>query len=153
MQSRMRAEQRTTDVEVRIAEHVLGDFEVPMITWAGDARPTPPPVLRYEVRVVAHNRGERTESLRQLALWDPEREHGQAEQISEPLSPGSAIERTLVIKRELLEVAAKAGFVAVAELGSGHEATSGVVQLDQSLLEQLRANVSEREGFRRSASR
>lgn len=148
MQSRTRAEQRTTAVEVRIAEHVLGEFVMPMITWAGDTRPMPPPWLKYTVRVVVHNRGERSESLRELGAWDLQRHYGQAEQVGESLPPGGAVERTLEFKDELLALAAEEGFVAVAELGSGEEIVSGSAQLEKSLLEELRANVREREAFR-----
>lgn len=146
LQKRTRAEQRATQVQIRVAEHSLPAFHGIVVF---DGRPTPPPLLTYEVNVVAHNHGERPESIRELGIWDVQRRQGQVDEVGKPLPPGGAIERTLQFSDELLELARADGFIAVAELGSGIEVVSSIERLSDDLLAELAENERERRAWRR----
>src|SRR3954471_5813413 len=73
-QIQTRAQQRATQVRVRIEEHSFDSFHG--IEIIGGPR-GPPPLLTYTVNVVVHNDGERGEWLRSISLWGPTRREAQ----------------------------------------------------------------------------
>jgi len=149
LQQRTREQQRTTDVEVRVAEHVLEELSMPLIAYADDTRPSPPPWLEYVVRVVVHNGGERPEWLRDICIYGAGgQQPGLGEPVREPLPAGVGIERSFTFDTELLTAFADSGFAAVAELGSGQQVRSSTQELDDRLLAELSQNKLDRDNLR-----
>lgn len=144
LQYRTRTQQRGTQVDVRVVEHSLQSSGATQ-SYVHDRR-FPPASLTYSVKVVAHNDGERPETIHQLGVWDTRRRQGQLDGVGEPLPPGGTVERTLQLDYELLNLSSD-GFVAVAELGSGSEVCSQVERLSDDLLEDLARNARERQTF------